>query len=381
MSSFLFDGRRLLKDAAVLINGENVLDVGSFRNLQKAYPGTVIVDLGSGVLFPGFVNLHTHLELGYLKGRLPKAKGFVEWLKSMILIKRENIDSETLDSWIKKGIDELKKSGVAVVGDISNTLASVEILKKEMPHSMVFYENYSLRKDSACKKKAELETFKNIHQMKVSLTPHSLYSSHPCLMSFLCRESKILSLHFLESEEERLFFSKKGDLYRFFKNMELLDSDFSFSDHWDFLEKTGCLLKDTIFVHCVFADKRDMERIKSLNGTVCLCLRSNYFITTKLPDVYELNRMNLNLAIGTDSLSSNWNLNFIEEMSFIKRNFPLLASESIFSWAILGGARALKMKWGFFKDFKASPVFVPADSANPLDFILDKGAKTPLSTV
>ncbi len=376
LSDYVFTGDGLLKDTAVLMKGDVVLDVGRFKQMRKSYPEAKNVEFFGSVLFPGFVNAHTHLELGYLKGKLPKKKGFVEWLKAMMYLKKDEVDSEIIINSIGNGIEELKKSGVFVVGDISNTLLSVDILKKEIPESVVFYENYSLKEEKACEVRDKLNGLK-IYNKMISLTPHSIYSSHPCLMEYLCSKSSLTSIHFLESRGELDFFHRKGELFDFLNGLGLIDDNLDFKNHWDFLEKCGCLKKGTVFVHCVYGEKSDFEKIRELDGTVCLCLRSNDYITGEFPNLYSIHESGVNVAIGTDSLSSNDDLNFLNELRFIKSKFPFLDANTIFRWATVGGANALKLKWGFFRGYRAQPVFIPSDMFNPLESILEKGGKPP----
>jgi len=378
ISDYIFTGSELRKDAAFVIKDNKILDVGNYKLLRKLYPDAHIHEYSTGVLLPGFVNVHTHLELGYLKGKLPKKTGFVNWLKAIMLLKKEATNETILNS-IHEGIKQLKRSGVSVVGDISNTLLSPYILEREMPESVVFFENYSLKKDRACEVVYEIEKKNLKYKIKLYPTPHSIYSSHQCLMEYLCKNSKKISLHFLESEGEIGFFKKKGELYEFLNGIGLIEeSNIKFNDHWDFLSRCGCLVNGSIFVHCTYAQKRDLERIRKINGTVCLCLRSNDYINDNLPNIDEILKSGVNIAIGTDSLASNNDLNFLNEMRFIKDKFPDVDVEKIFSWAIDGGAKALGVKWGFYKNSKAEPFFIPTNSENPLEEILENEGASPL---
>ena len=376
LSDYVFDGKELLKDTGVVLKDNIVLDVGGYKTLLKIYPEAKRVVFYGGVLFPGFVNAHVHLELGYMKGKLPKKKGFVEWLKAIMALRKDELSNGIIVNGMKDGVEELKKSGVSAVGDISNTLLSVGVLKESMPDSKVFYENYSLKRERACEVKERLENLR-VDDKMVSLTPHSIYSSHPCLMEYLCSRSSLMSIHFLESYGEIGFFHGKGELFNFLSELGLIDESSIFRDHWDFLERCGCLKRGALFVHCVYAQREDFGRIKELDGTVCLCLRSNDYITGELPNVYEILESGVNVAIGTDSLASNVDLNFLEELKFIKNKFPLLDAQTIFGWSVLGGAKALKLKWGFFKGYKAQPIFISACAFNPLESILEEGDKPP----
>ncbi|WP_022669842.1 amidohydrolase family protein [Hippea alviniae] len=378
LSDYIFDGERLLRDKAVVVNSGVVVDIDNFKIIRKAYPEVEVKEFFGGVLFPGFVNAHVHLELGYLKGKTKKSKGFVEWLKSIMAAKSE--DENVIRESIKSGIDELLKSGVGLVGDISNTLLSVEYLDIHMPQSVVFYENYSLNRKRACdvveKLRSKRLLSKSVH---ISVVIHAVYSTHPCLAEFVCSlDDALFSIHFLESEFENQFLRNSGELFDFLEGVGLVSDRFYFDDVWDFLENTSCLKRNTIFVHCVEAKNYDLERIKELNGTVCLCLKSNEFISSKLPDVYGICASGVNIAFGTDSLASNDNLNFLEELRFTHKSFPLIEPEKIFSWSISGGAKALGVKWGFYKGAFCKPVFISSKIYSPLAYILEEKGEGPL---
>ncbi len=372
VSDYLFDKEKLYNDRAVVMHKNNVVDVATFRTLKKCYPEARIEEYYGGVLFPGFINAHTHIELSNIKGKTKEGEDFVAWLKSIM----KNKTATASGDQIKKAIFELKKSGVGAVGDISNTLKTAFYLKKYMPESVLFWENYSLLEDKA---KQKIEKIKKslfllgVKKPKLRLSLHAVYSTHPCLAEFICNHYKApLSIHFLESKYEEMFLKGQGRLFDFLQEAGFIENTSIYSHIWDFLKTTKCLKPKTIFVHCVLCKKRDLERIKLLDGSVCLCLRSNEFISKQLPDVYAILESGINVAIGTDSLASNKNLNFLEELSFIYERFPLLDPEVIFKWAIDGGAKALQLYWGFVKRAKAYPVFIPSTVYHPLRSILEK---------
>ncbi|AEA33304.1 amidohydrolase family protein [Hippea maritima] len=379
-AKYLFDGLNLKENFAVVVNGSSVVDVGAYDELRKSYIELEVNDLGEGVLFCGFVNAHTHLELSYLKGKTEAFGGFVKWLASVMSNKSRYEEYVVLEN-MDKSIDELIENGVAIVGDISNTLISIDRLSKKLPLSVVFYENYSLNLERAFSAIDKLEKEGEMLSrmpIRIQLTPHAVYSSHPILMRYLCSKTDFMSLHFLESKYEKEFISGKGELYIFLKELGLLDYSFEYKNIWDYLKKLGCLKPKGLFVHCTEAEYEDLEMIRSIDGSVVLCPRSNWYISRKLPDVYKIEKSGLNIAIGTDSLASNWDLNILNEMAFLKDHFPDIKSESIFRWATSGGAKALRVKLGFFKGFYAKPYFIAANSSNPLDEILQKRGYLPL---
>ncbi len=376
-AKYLFDGERLSENRAVVINNNTVMDVDNINVIKKIYNTIAVEDFGEGVLFPGFINLHTHLELSHLKGKLPMKRGFIEWLENIILAKKESICENDIKKAMLNGIDELYKSGVRVVGDISNTLISCPFLEQYMPKSTVFFENYGLKKEKACEAKKNLAQIMEINTKKykkitIAPTVHSVYSTNGCLIDYIANFDRCLpfSIHFLENRYEKDFLRSKGELFEILNDFGLIDSELNYKSIFNYMASVNALRENTVFVHCVYADENELEKIKRLNGTVCLCLRSNKYISDELPDVYAIERSCVNIGIGTDSLASNWNLNFLDEMRFIYRNFNKLNPENIFKWAIKGSANALGLNMGFKKGYLAYDFFYKTNTNSPLSEIL-----------
>ena len=378
-SEYIFDGETLHKDKAVLLNNNMVVEIGNIETLKKAYSKATVKDMGRGVLFPGFVDVHTHLELSHLKNRLPHKADFIKWLKSMMSLKKEHFYEEIVKQSIKSGLQELIQSGVRVVGDISNTLATVEYLKRALPLSVVFFENYSL----SLKKSYEIE--KSLKEnlgdiqlsaspLRVSAVPHSIYSTNKHLLRYLskiCQPDLPYSIHYLEHKYENSFAISKGKLFDYLSKIGLVDDELHYNSASSYLSSIKAVRNGMIFVHCVYADDKDIDFFKNIDATIGVCARSNVYISDTLPDLYKFEKSGVNIAIGTDSLASNYDLNFINELKFIRKHFPNISAQTIFKWATKGGAKALKVKLGFKKGYFAYPVFFKTSSKNPLEEILE----------
>src|SRR5262249_12634118 len=76
-----------LRDAALVIDDEGtVLDVGPAAEILPRHAGAP-VELARGVLMPGLVNAHTHIELSALRGKVSGGHGFVPWVERMMGIR------------------------------------------------------------------------------------------------------------------------------------------------------------------------------------------------------------------------------------------------------------------------------------------------------
>src|SRR5262249_54475118 len=100
------------------------------------------VDLGEVCLLPGLVNAHTHLELSSLRDRAAPVSECVAWIRALIAARREHADprAPAIVDAVDPAIAEAIASGTALVGDISNTLITLEPLKRSALAAVVFYE-------------------------------------------------------------------------------------------------------------------------------------------------------------------------------------------------------------------------------------------------
>ena len=73
-----------------------------------------------GILSPGFVNAHCHLELSHMKGMIPAHTGLQEFVKQIVALRQ--VAPEAIQAAIVNAEAEMMANGIVAVGDISNTL-------------------------------------------------------------------------------------------------------------------------------------------------------------------------------------------------------------------------------------------------------------------
>ena len=98
-----------------------------------------------------------------------------------------------------------------------------------------------------------------------------------------------------------------------------------------------------MLVHNVCLQQGDIDAAKKVMNNVywAVCPLSNIFIHNALPPISLMRENGLDIALGTDSLSSNDDLNMVAEIECLHRNFPEVPMTEIFKWASLNGARFL----------------------------------------
>ncbi len=379
-SRFVFDGSRLLPDdTAVLMKKNMVIEVGKRRVLSHTY-GLSCIDCGYSLLVPGFVNLHTHIELSHLEGSMPAKVGFVEWLKAIMIAKATSrgVDRTAME----RAVERMIRSGVRLVCDISNDAVSASVLSEFLPGSILFLERYGLRYSVAREVIRTISNELNLLREKypsihVYPTAHAVYSTHPELLGYLAtlEPSFPFSMHFLESDQERLFLSGRGELYELLDAMGLIDCEFSYTSPVEYIRQRGILRRGTFFVHMVDASYEEFSAVAESGCGVCFCPGSNLYISGQLPDVCAALRSGVRIGIGTDSLASNLDLNILRELGIIFEHFECVRPQRLFGWATSEGASIIGGELGFKSGSVAYPCYFSVDSYQPLEELLEKGAK------
>ncbi|MEO2068557.1 MAG: amidohydrolase family protein [Desulfurobacteriaceae bacterium] len=257
-----------------------------------------------GVLFPPFVNAHTHLELSLTSFSVDVFSSFFDWLL-WIIKERITFSKDKLEIAVKKGLEELKSFGVVYVGDIS----SFGISRKFMKHGVSFLE--IIGKD--------LE----IKNLPPPLSIHSVYSVSFELIKKIAKDAKDrgykFQIHLGETVDEEKF--ARGEENRFetliypFLGRKRYEKVFT-KNLVEYLKKAEALFENTIAVHCTNLSRKELDTLMKKSCGIVLCPRSNIFLQVGFPKVEHVIDYD-KVTVGTDGLSSNVSLSIIEEIKAI----------------------------------------------------------------
>ena len=314
----------------------------------------------SGILIPGFVNTHCHLELSQLKGKIEEKMGIGGFIGKINQLRNE--ETENTGKAIQVADRKMWAAGIAAVGDISNTTLTLEAKRASKIQYHTFVESFGFHPSRAERAfdYAEFVQYQfNANGLATSIVPHSAYSVSKPLFEKIREkaviEKSILTIHNQESESESEFFlTGTGAIANHLTNN--LGIDIS---HWkptgkhslaailEFLPTENQLL----LVHNTFTTKEDLEELKKMrsleNTFLVLCPNSNLYIENQLPPVELFRSENLNICLGTDSLASNHELSILSELVTLQLNFPDLKLDELFTWACLNGAKSLQIDDNF----------------------------------
>jgi len=339
----------------VALEGDRIARVGSG-------PAPDAVDLGRAVILPALVNAHTHLELSYLRDRVPPSTRFINWIRVLMAARREFPDPSDprILRAAQEGIDEARATGTGLVGDISNTLVTVPLLRDAGLGAHVFYELLGFNTLDPEKRVRDAraqagEVGRPGDSVRVSLAAHAPYSVSPGLFSAIRADldgeaARVSSVHLGESQEELEFLNDGTGAWR-----TLLEELGVWTDEWtppgnspvEYLADLGFLDSRVVVVHGVQFSGEDLATLRSLGVTVVSCPRSNRYVGVGDPPIESFYAMGVSVAFGTDSLASVQDLNMFSELAHARRLAPRVSARTLLESATLCGARAL----GFERDF------------------------------
>ena len=302
------------------------------------------VEFYNGIIVPGFVNCHCHLELSYLKNEIPAGLGLAAFL--MAVNTTRNSLQKDINLAIKDADNEMFKEGVVLCADICNTSATFNLKKKSLIKYISLLEVFGIDSSGAEIRMNEIiELEKTARKMNLPhwIVPHAVYSISLPLFNLIKKHTssnKISSIHFMESqEEETLLENYSGSLMDSYKKFLTSVSDLKIAGNHikavnDEITSSGNL----ILIHNTFVKHDHIKKLKNRDGLYwCLCPNSNLRIEQKMPPVDMLAYEGCNIVIGTDSLSSNSSLSIIEELKTIQKHFPSFNLETLIGWATING--------------------------------------------
>ncbi len=341
-----------IADAAVAVDETGtVRDVGAATEVLPRNEGAPIERV-KGVVFPGLVNAHTHIELSALRGKIAAGRGFVPWVDDLITLRTE-ITAEEDSEAIEREVSALAASGTVLVGDITNTLSAVTTLARHGIGGSVFHEVLGVDRTAVLRRvdglRAELEERVPAwptQDLAYAPAPHTLFTVHPDAIRALIDGAKNrgirTSIHLAEHPPERRAVEHgDGPFVEWFAKRAQQRPEWPKKPLFDYAEELGVLAPNVLCVHLTDAREEELARVAKSGTSVVLCPRSNLFIDAKLPPLLAVLAAGIEPALGTDSLASNTSLDVLAEARALQERFPSVQPLRLVRMATWNGARAL----------------------------------------
>ena len=308
-----------------------------------------------GAIAPGFVNAHCHVELSYMKGLFRKGTGMAGFIDQI----NELRDTKSMEEKVRDltvAMDSLWEQGVVAMADISNCADSFAVKARHPMYTRTFLEVFGTEPEDCGAVMDGVRKLKEVADgfgIDAAPTPHACYTMSPELITAVSVEglgSGFLSFHSEETEEEEEMLkygsgkmwenrvkagmsvppiTGKSSLLYFIDRL-LAGHSAPFDEH-------------ILLVHECCMDQEGVDAVKAVmnHPFVAVCPLSNLFIHNALPPIDLMRRNGLKVCVGTDSLSSNDDLNIVDELYCLQRNFPEVPLGELLTWASRNGAEFL----------------------------------------
>ena len=325
---------------------------GAVLGIADAPPrGARIFEHGPGMILPGLVNAHTHLELSFLAGKVPPAGDFVDWVRRLVNV-RPGHDPVQAAEQALSGALACRDHGAALVGDITNTGRACEAWLQAGVSSVSFFEALG---PSRGEPETESVTWRDGMLQAKAIAAHAPYSIPAWRMRELkARAQKLpISIHLAESRAEMELFAGDGAeglrLQAFLKDrgFDTASLDMSADRPLQHLINLGMVDERTLLVHGVQLNAAEARELAARGASLCVCPRSNLGLCGQIANLEQMLEAGVNLCLGTDSLASAPDLSIWRELKTLREHAPGLSAEALLRMATLNGARAL----GFGEDF------------------------------
>jgi cytosine/adenosine deaminase-related metal-dependent hydrolase len=335
------------------------------------------LDLGDAVVLPGLVNTHTHLDLTGLRDLAPPTPDFTAWLRRVIAHRRGR-SPEQVQADVRAGAAECLASGTTLVGDISGDGTSWDLLAQASLRAVVFREILGLPEDRATRACADLDEWLGRHPAlatcRPGASPHAPYSVRASLFLGVTSRGVPTAIHLAETAaEEQLLADRRGPFVEFLKELGVWAPD-GLAEGFEHVLRLCGGRTPVLLVHCNYL--RPDAPIPP-NASVVYCPRTHAAFGHPPHPFREFMARGVCVALGTDSLASNPDLDLLAEVRFLHRQYPQLPGDQLLCMATLSGAEALGWadEVGSLEPGKSADLVVlplPAGGgADPYSLILD----------
>lgn len=340
--ALLAPGPRVLRGGALLVEGGRLRRVattpGEVR--RAAREAGARTDLGEGLLSTGLVNAHAHLELSGLAGALPRGPDFAGWVRAL-LDARAARSARDLERDVRQGAERCLRSGATWVGDIDSCGRTLAGLTRHPLRVRVHRELLDAgdpARTSVALARVARALPRRAGRLE-GLAPHAPFSVSAELMQqaarIASRRSVPVTVHWSETPAEVEWLERgEGPLARMLGPSPRCSG-------LDLLDRAGLLGPALSLVHGNHPRRGEPERIAVAGASLVHCPGSHrWFERARFPLERYLSA-GVSMALGTDSLASNEDLDLAREMALLRETHPALDAATVWDWATRGGARAL----------------------------------------
>ncbi len=327
-------------------------------------PGVPGEEFAGGILLPGLVNTHTHLELtGFELG--PPEPDFGAWISQVRAIK-ETRSAEEFAVAARVGLTDCYATGVTTVADTGDSGSVIRAMAEAgasgIAYQEVFGPHPAQMAESLAGLRARVEALGRFAggRVRLGLSPHAPYSVsgplYAAVAAWAARDGLPLAAHLAESHaESNLLESGSGPFAEAWRRRGIPIPGGPGRSPVEWLDRHGVLGERTLCIHVVQAGPADLGRLAHRGCAVAHCPLSNAAHAHGTAPLAGFLSHGLRVGLGTDSVLSVSRLDLLAEAR-AARTLAGLDAESALALCTLGGAAVLGLdgeigslevgKWG-----------------------------------
>jgi cytosine/adenosine deaminase-related metal-dependent hydrolase len=299
------------------------------------------MDLGNMAVLPGLVNAHTHLDLSGARGLIPPTdpEHFTDWLRGVIAYRRGR-SNDDVQRDIRDGLAECLRSGTTLIGDITAGGASWDAIAAATVRAVVFHEVIGLDQDGVARwhQASAWARSRGEPDCRPGYSPHAPYSVNAFILMRSVECGRPVTIHMAESPgEAELLDHRRGPFVQFLRDVGAWEGGLAKSMSW-VLEWTSRKQIPILYAHCNYLSPDTPLR---RNQSVIYCPRTHAAFGQPPHPFRDFLRRGVRVALGTDSLASNPDLDLLAEVRFVHQRYPDVPGDTLLRMGTLAGAEAL----------------------------------------
>lgn len=265
---------------------------------------------------PGWVNLHSHLELSSLQGKLPQGVPFPDWVTAL---------QEQTQSWsttdfqrsFAQGYHQAWSAGTTSLYDVGNRYEA-RYAHANGPRLWALHEILGLRPPS--------EPFQR------PSVPHALFSTHAERVIHAvqsCIDATLpWSIHLAESEAEQEILTQGSGPFRTWLDQRIPTHPFlgngarPLARLLGILDSAGQGCTHGLIIHGNYLDISELRELAKRDWPLVHCPQSRAWFSHPLPDWNTWKQAAIDICVATDSLASAQSLDPRAQLRTLREQSP-----------------------------------------------------------
>lgn len=320
--SLLYREKKFERDAAVLVKGSRIEQIGPAEALEAAHPEETVMKLGDQVLVPGTVNAHNHCFQSLLRG-IAADRPFLEWRDRSLYHYSPRMTLEDIYNGALFAFGEMMLRGVTTVGDffylhtygVESDEAIIRAAKAlgirlGLVRTMYdwdgapggYVESIS---QAVSNTRSVAKKYQQDPMVKVLPAPHSLHAATPEMILAGQELAHELGCKYHMHLAEEPF------------EVEQVKAEHNGLTPLMYLDSIGALDDSSVYIHSVWLTPEEIDRMGEKGGSLVYCPSSNMFLADGITDIPRMMKAGVKIALGSDGACSNNRISVFEEMRMV----------------------------------------------------------------